>query len=147
MSITYLDTSALIKRYVDEPGSEELRAIWPSFQVVGSAVIVHVEIASALAKATRQGWLDESEAQRVWQAFLRDWGKMTLINLGLPVINRASQLAWNHRLRGYDAVHLAAALIWQEGLAESVRLCTFDQRLWNAARQVSLDVWPEKLNN
>lgn len=143
MSIIYIDTSALIKRYVREPGSEALRSIWPSFSVVGSAVIVQVEVAAALAKAERMRWLDMDGTQRAWQAFLIDWEKLTLINVGLPVVQRASSLAWEYGLRGYDAVHLAAALIWQEGLGESVQLCTFDQHLWDAAKRAKIFVWPE----
>jgi len=146
MLITYLDTSALIKRYVREPGSEALNAIWPSFSLIGSAIIVHVEVAAALAKAERLGWLDPEGAQRAWQAFLIDWGKLTLVNVGLHVVQRASTLAWERGLHGYDAVHLAAALIWQEGIGEPVQLITFDHQLWNSARQLKMTVWPDQLS-
>jgi hypothetical protein len=46
-------------------------------------------------------------------------------------------------LRGYDAVHLAAAQIWQEKLERSVTLATFDQDLWDAAPKTGLEAWPE----
>jgi predicted nucleic acid-binding protein len=146
MSIIYLDTSVLIKRYIREQGSEALSAHWPSFSIVGSAVIIYVEIAAALAKAERLGWLDAEVAQNAWGAFLNDWGKLSLININKAVLNRASDLAWEYGLRGYDAVHLGAALVWQEGLREMVQLCTFDRQLWNAAKQVSMSVWPDDLD-
>jgi uncharacterized protein len=145
MSITYLDTSALIKRYIQEPGSEALSAAWSSFSIFGSAVIIHVEISAALSKASRLGALDNQGAQLAWQAFLNDWVKLSLVNIGLSVINRASSLAWDHGLRCYDAVHLAAALIWQEAMGETVHLCTFDNQLWKAAQLLDMKVWPENL--
>lgn len=145
MSITYLDTSALIKRYIQEPGSEALLAAWSTFTVYGSAVIIHVEVSAALSKARRLGALDHQGAQLAWQAFLRDWEKLSLVNISLSVVNRASSLAWEHGFRGYDAVHLAAALTWQDGMRDTVQLCTFDHQLSRAAKLVDMKVWPENL--
>ena len=57
----------------------------------------------------------------------------------------ADDLAWQYGLRGYDAMHLAAALLWQDGLEESVTLATFDRQLWQAGRQSGLAVFPADL--
>jgi hypothetical protein len=54
-------------------------------------------------------------------------------------------LAWEHGLRGYDAVQLASALTWQESVGEQIVLATFDQRLWDAAKRTGLKAWPEEL--
>ncbi|MCL5996710.1 MAG: type II toxin-antitoxin system VapC family toxin [Chloroflexi bacterium] len=56
---------------------------------------------------------------------------------------RADTLAWEHGLRGYDAVHLASAVIWREAPGESVTLATFDKQLWEAAPKAGLAIWPE----
>jgi predicted nucleic acid-binding protein len=50
-------------------------------------------------------------------------------------VERAEALAWEHGLRGYDAVHLASALTWQESVGEQIVLATFDQQLWEAASE------------
>ena len=60
------------------------------------------------------------------------------------LVCRAEVLAWEHGLRGYDAVHLAAALAWQERVGPSIVLATFDRELWEAARQAGLTAWPEE---
>jgi len=146
MSIIYLDTSALIKRYVQEPGSEALGAIWRSFTTFGSSVVIHVEIAAALSKARRMGWLNSSDSERAWEAFLKDWGNLTLVNVSTPVVTQASALSWEYGLRGYDAIHLASALIWQEGMGENILMCTFDRQMWSAATQLKMSVWPENLD-
>jgi predicted nucleic acid-binding protein len=61
------------------------------------------------------------------------------------LVSRAEALAWEHGLRGYDAVHLAAAAVWQERMASPVMLATFDRELWEAARQAGLAAWPAAL--
>jgi hypothetical protein len=45
------------------------------------------------------------------------------------VIARADILAWEHQLRGYDAVHLAAAVLWQEAIGAPVTMATFARQL------------------
>ena len=57
----------------------------------------------------------------------------------------ADTLAWDYGLRGYDAVHLASALTWQEALGEPVLLATFDKQLWSAAPKAGVAIWPETL--
>jgi len=56
-------------------------------------------------------------------------------------------LAWDHGLRGYDAVQLASALTWRDALGQDIVLATFDHQLWEAAPRVGLQAWPEKLTS
>ena len=57
----------------------------------------------------------------------------------------ADSLAWELGLRGYDAVHLASAALWKEGMGQEVALATFDQQLWEAAIQCGLVPFPDDL--
>ena len=61
------------------------------------------------------------------------------------LVSRAATLAWEHGLRGYDAVHLAAALFWQDVLGDPVTLASYDRQLWDAAKVTDLVAWPEAL--
>lgn len=61
------------------------------------------------------------------------------------LVFRAETLAWDHGLRGYDAIHLAAALMWRDALGRDVVLATFDRQLWEAAPEAGLQAWPERL--
>ena len=55
-------------------------------------------------------------------------------------------LAWLHGLRGYDAVHLAAAMTWQDAFGMPVTLATFDRLLWKVAGQDGIGlVYPSDL--
>jgi predicted nucleic acid-binding protein len=143
--ILYLDASAAVKRYVTEPGTAEVRQAIEASSMVGTGLISRAEIAAALAKAARVGVLLPDEAEVALEAFRMEWPDFIRIQITEALVARADSLAWQHGLRGYDAVHLASALIWQEGIGEPVTLATFDRRLWESARQRGLFVFPDDL--
>ena len=143
--ILYLDTSALVKRYVLEPGSKDVNILIEQADSVGSAMLTRVEMASALAKAVRMNWVDAQTADNAWQDFLSQWQSFTRLSVTPVLVERASRLAWQYGLRGYDATHLAAALIWQETLEMPIMLATYDRELWSAPKTAGMAAWPEGL--
>jgi predicted nucleic acid-binding protein len=60
-------------------------------------------------------------------------------------ISRADALACQYDLRGYDAVHLACAILLRESLAGGVSLATFDRLLWKAGQDEGFTILPENL--
>ena len=145
MNPIYLDTSALIKRYVEESGSGEVARLLAEARTVATLTLTRVEAYSALRKAVRTRALNESEAEETKAAFEADWPYLEHIRLHPAIEELASSLAWEDGLRGYDAVHLAAALFWKEMLGTRVVLATFDRDLYAAARKRGLSVFPEDL--
>ncbi|MGD8794679.1 MAG: type II toxin-antitoxin system VapC family toxin [Anaerolineae bacterium] len=143
--ILYLDASALVKRYVAEAGSAEVSAAISQAMATGTALISRAEVAAALAKAVRVSALTREEAIAALQVFRNDWADLVRIQVTEMVVARADALAWDHGLRGYDAVQLAAALVWQDALGEQVTLATFDQDLWSAAGSAGLQAYPADL--
>ena len=145
--IVYLDASALVKRYVGEAGSLEVNALLAPVAVAGTSVISRAEVAAAISKAVRVGVLNREEAKSAFQVFTLDWENLARLQMTEVLAARAATLAWEHGLRGYDAVHLAAALTWQEMLGEPVVLATFDRQLWQGAKTAGLTPWPESQSN
>lgn len=143
--ILYLDASALVKHYVAETGSTEVNEAISQAEVVSTALISRAEVAAALAKAVRTGALTQEDASHSLQVFRDEWPDLVRVQVTEFVIARADAFAWEHGLRGYDAVHLAAASVWQDTLGERVTLATFDRHLWTAARQVGLAAYPVDL--
>lgn len=143
--ILYLDTSALVKRYIQEAGTDEVIALLESAESVGSASLTKVEMAAAFEKTVRQGWVKRKIAMQAWQDFLDHWSSFTRLNTSSGSIDRASALAWEYGLRGYDAMHLACALLWKETLETQITMATFDRDLWQASKKAVLAVWPEAL--
>ena len=75
--------------------------------------------------------------------FRLEWDSFHRLSINEELIARADFLACQYGLRGSDAVHLAAALIWQEALMLPVTLATYDQELADASKNTGLRVLPE----
>jgi predicted nucleic acid-binding protein len=138
----YLDTSALVKRYVEELGSEDVLDWMDLADMAGTGLVTRAEVAAAITRATRLKQLTAQVASEALDKFRQEWSGFHRIPINEELVSRADSLACQHSLRGYDAVHLAAALIWQEALMMPVTLATYDQELADAAKKSGLSVLP-----
>jgi predicted nucleic acid-binding protein len=136
----YLDSSAVVKRYVAEAGSAWVRRITgpTSGNTIFISAITEVEVVAALSR--RLQVLGTAMAAAACAALRADVGTFfQAIGLTRQVIMRASLLAERHALRGYDAVQLAAALevndTFVSGGLAPITLVSVDVEL-NAAAQL-----------
>jgi predicted nucleic acid-binding protein len=142
--IAYLDASALVKRYLVERGSRETTELTAKSEMTATSIVSRAEVAAALAKAARTGLVTHDVARTAQRSFAGDWQDLVRVAVTEALVERADTLAWEHGLRGYDAVQLASALTWQESVGEEIVLATFDQQLWEAAKRTGLKPWPEQ---
>lgn len=145
MTTYYADSSALVKRYVNETGSDWVQTTCDpeSGHVIALAHIGLVEIAAALAVKCRQGFLPASVRDGLLRDLQRDGqGQYWLIDVDQDIVVRAIALTRRQKLRGYDAVHLACALFLQETLLghdlPAPILLSADQELGAAAQAEGL---------
>lgn len=141
MTIVYFDSSALVKLVIEEDGSDDAARLWDGADVVVTSRVAHPEVRAALAAAHRDARLDAAahrQAKAGWDAFHQALRKVELTR---QLEQEAADLAEQHALSGFDAVHLASALT----LAEvPVVVATWDGRLLRAARSSGLDTLPEQ---
>lgn len=143
--LLYLDASALVKRYLSEPGTPETNQAVAEAEAIATTIVSRPEVAAALAKAVRVGAADRAETRSLLKAFRSDWSDMFRLNVNSTLAARAERLAWKENLRGYDAVQLAFALVWKEHIAGGVTCAPFDVALWEAAGRHALGLFPEDL--
>ena len=143
--ICYLDSSALVKRYVSEPGSSEIVRVFAESHLVGTATISRAEVVSGFVRAVRRGALAAEDAESARHRFQTEWRHFHRRQITDSLIGRSCDLAWSFGLRGYDSVQLAAAVRWQEELDMPLTLATFDVQLWQAAARVGLEPYPPDL--
>jgi predicted nucleic acid-binding protein len=144
--ILYLDTSALIKRYITEPGSDDVKAWISQARPASTSIITRAEMGVAITKATRLSWINAEQGQHALQLFRGEWEMLGRLPVNEATCKRADALACQHGLRGYDAIHLACALLYRDGLGESITLTTYDRALWQAARAEGLLMLPDSLS-
>ena len=136
----YLDTSALIKLYIRERGTEEVNLWVTEADVIGTCLITLAEANAAIARAVRIKSLSQRTGERVIELLHQQWLFYIKIPISEKSISRAADLAWSRGLRGYDAVQLASAESWQIALGRPVTLGTFDRKLSEVSRQLGLEV-------
>jgi predicted nucleic acid-binding protein len=141
--IAYADTSALVKLFVVEEGSQATRDMLHKAWAIGTGLLTRAELGAALARGAQRGLFSEGEAQEVCQRLETVWPTWVHIGVDEDLAARAEEMAWTYKLRGYDAVHLAAALTWQDLLGYPVVLLAFDRELLESARRAGLATWPE----
>lgn len=145
MSSFFLDSSALVKRYLTERGSHWVQTLAAKNPIV-VAEITRVEVAAAIAARQRApNGLSRQERDAFVTLLLNHFEhSYHLVALTPKIIGRAVILTQNYRLRGYDAVQLAAALgvndtLLRAGL-EGLVFVAADQDLLDASGREGLAV-------
>jgi hypothetical protein len=105
-------------------------------EIVGTSVVAYAEARAAFARRRRERSLTPNAHQRVKAAFEADWPRFMTLDVAEPLARRAGELAERHRLRGFDALHLASYLALQEDFPDDeVRFSAADRALEAAARR------------
>src|SRR5262249_50912507 len=108
--ILYLDTSSLIKLYIEEPGTPEVYLQIATTSLVCTSVIATAEPRGASARLCREGSLSPEEHARTKTDLDKDWKHYLMIDATPEVWRAAGDLAEAHALRGCDSIHLASFL-------------------------------------
>lgn len=132
--MNYLDTSALIKRFVAEKGSPQVENLVSQSGHVATAKIAYAEVHAGLARKHREGHLPSGQYALACRQFESDWPAYVLLDLQDEILTLARDLIQRHPLRGFDAIHLASALRLKTALGEEVTFAAADERLLRAAR-------------
>ena len=138
--ILYLDTSALVKLYVREGGTEETRTKLDAASMVATSRVAYPEARAALARRQREAAITRAALARAVTALDRDLARFVVVELSAKVAKRAGELAERRALRGFDAIHLASALEVEELTGLVATFCCFDDRLREAASAEKLPI-------
>ncbi len=139
MPVYYIDTSALVKRYHLEQGSDRVDQIFADpASILSTANLTITELTSALDRKLQGGLLSKQGLTHVLSVAARDLlEEFWLIELGRDHIRRSQNLILGYHLRTLDALHFAVLLSLKE--LEPI-LVSADQRLLSAAQQEGLQI-------
>lgn len=132
--ILYLDTSALVKLYVEEESSDLVRRCVASAEDSLTSIVSYAEARAALARARRERVLTPAAFRGAVDRLDEDWPSLSVVNTSEALVHRAGALAEQYALRGFDAIHLASALEATREPDDGTFGC-FDARLMVAARK------------
>ena len=116
MNYGYFDTSALIKRYVEELGRREVLELLRKNRCVVSAILP-VEVRSALRRRVADKTLDAKRVPTILKRFAADRPYWTVIEVSSEVLAAAEVLTGAHPLRALDSIHVASAKLFGDRTA------------------------------
>jgi predicted nucleic acid-binding protein len=138
----FIDASALAKRYVQEPGSEELEEIFNSVATeIFVSTLSFVEFASAMGRKLCNKEMTKAEVGKAIKELEKDWSEVfAKIPLEDMLAETAAALALEYSLKGADAVHLASA-----NVADAELFVASDKKLIRAAKKTGLNSYDPEL--
>lgn len=140
MTFAYLDTSALVKRYIQERGSARVITLLQRYDLLTSA-ITPVELFSALTRRRRSGDLSEDGFSRTASRLQSERLRWELVEIVETVLRRAEEIVQQTvPVRSLDAIHIASLTVFQAAAAMTVPFVTADERQAEAAKGAELNV-------
>lgn len=131
--ILYLDTSSLVKVYLEEEGSTQVRSAAQGAQKLATSRVAYSEFRAMLARSRRSGRIGDVDFASIRSRFETDWLEMLILDVTDDLVRLAGDLADQQNLRGFDAIHLASALETREVSSSDVHFSSSDRNLRVAA--------------
>lgn len=132
----YLHTSSLVKLYVEEDESPEVRVLVDRAQVVVTSVVTFAETRATLSRLRREKRLTPTRYAEATRSVVEDWPKFLTVSVTDELARLAGDLAEKHGLRGFDSIHLATFAHVIEHSDDEVEFSSFDKRMVAAARKL-----------
>lgn len=136
--ILYCDTSALIKRYVEEEGTESVDYLWDSALAIVTSIVAFAEALSAFNRKLREGILTHKEYLETVKSFKKDYNHLILVPINNDLNTLIEDFVGRHPLRGFDAIHLASAITFTQSENVEMVFACFDDALNQSALKEGL---------
>jgi predicted nucleic acid-binding protein len=133
--ISFFDSSAFAKRFIEESGSNEIEKICFDSESIAVSSICFPEIISALNRRLRENSISKKDYLLIKERLIEEFEHIEIINVVPEVIAKSILLLEKNSLRTLDAIHVASALILKSDLFVSA-----DKRQVVSARKAGLKV-------
>jgi predicted nucleic acid-binding protein len=143
MMLHYLDSSAWVKRYFDESGSDWVDSLFEEDRLLSGSTLGLIEVQATAARRCAAGAIDAAAFAETKRWLLDEWGRFLWVGLAPEVVERSLAVASAFALRGSDSVHLASALQLGDDLGialNDIAFVTSDLELQAAAIKAGLAV-------
>jgi len=140
--ILYLDTSALVKRYFQEPYSDDVISRWKSATQIVTSFVAYAETMASMYRKKREAGLADTLISKTVDAFQKDWESFIRVEVNDALNGYIDQVVEKYPVRGFDAIHLASAMVIHERFPEDFVFACFDDGLVHAARAEGLETFP-----
>jgi len=130
---TFFDSSAFVKRYMEEPGSQDVEALYMAATELALSIVCIPEVISALNRRMRERDLSRRQYETAKDNMFEDARDTVIVNLTPEVISTCTTILEASPVRAMDALHVACAIHWGAELFVSA-----DERQVSAAKKAGL---------
>jgi predicted nucleic acid-binding protein len=131
----FFDTSAFVKRYVEEPGSDRVQDLCAGADSLALSVLCFPEMISTLNRLVRERKITPTDYADLKTRMLADLEDVQVVNLTPEVVAQAVRFLEESPVRALDALHLGCAAEFAADL-----LVSADDRQLDAGRRAGLEV-------
>jgi predicted nucleic acid-binding protein len=135
----YFDTSVWLKLYISEAGSAQAAELASAYQIVSSSIIL-TESLSALKRRFSNREISKTHFSRIIKQVTVDIASINTMPLNSQNLSKAEKIVIETPAGVLDALHIAAALLFQDMTTLELPLATADKRQAQSAEQVGLKV-------
>ena len=140
--ILYLDTSALVKRYFREPYSDDVLSRWKSATQIVTSFVAYAETMASICRKKRESDFGDTLIRKIVGTFHQDWESFIRVEVNGNLNEYIDRVVGKYPLRGFDAIHLASAMVIHERLPQDFIFACFDDRLARAAQSEGFETFP-----
>lgn len=137
-SFAYFDTSTWIKLYIHESGSEQARVLAKKHSIVSSAILL-TESFSALRRKRDAMEIDAMMVERLTRLMKEDADLVQIVVASGAVLEKSEHIVLNSTARTLDAIHIASAMVFENGIEAPVLFITSDHNQFQAAQSQRLN--------
>ena len=138
----YWDSSAFVKKYLREEGSNAVVDRLTGDPAVATSILSYAEIHAVFARKARERNVSAAALERLSRSFDSDWQSLVVVRVNDAILPAVRDVLIRHPLRGADAVHLASALyLARQTRSSNLCFACADDRLLQAAAAEGLKAW------
>ena len=127
--ILYLETSSLVKLYVEEEGYKAVKRLLQEADSIVTSALSYVEAKSAFSRKKREGGISKRDHRKVMELFNVEWDGYFHVEVSKDICIEAGALAESYPLKAYDAVHLASYMYVKKRIDAEIKFSSFDNAL------------------
>jgi predicted nucleic acid-binding protein len=140
--ILYLDTSALVKRYFRESYSDDVIFRWKSAAQIVTSFVAYAETMASMYRKKREAALANTLIRKIVDSFQKDWESFIRVEVNNELNGYIDRVVKAYPLRGFDAIHLASAMVIHEKFPENFVFACFDEEIVRAAQSEGFETFP-----
>ena len=134
----YLDSSALVKRYLEEDGSDKVQSLLSEEDIIFVSRLAYPESLSAITRRHRTRDISDESFKRIKEQFKSDWDSLTIVEIHSETLQFIDAIIDRYALKGADSVHLSSALWLKRVIKSEVTFVASDGALLLAAHKEKL---------